>query len=247
MSESKEPHPSVPKEVEVTTGHMAALSISDPEVVIKIANKVKKYVLSQGLTTEIQGSDYVQVEGWQYAASLFGLTSKTLETRNESIYEDTVFKWRGWDKKTRSYVERKHTTYGKFRYFSTVAFFNQEGREIARGESMCTNQEVKKHTFDEYAIQSMAQTRAQGKAARMALAFIIKAAGYKPTPAEEMQDNEENENVVRDLPKEIKKKISGFKDEQSLKAWANDMSQWHSNVEFMHLVRSKIMELSGQS
>lgn len=39
----------------------------------------------------------------------------------------------------------------------------------------------------EYAIYSMAQTRAMGKAYRMAFSWIVKLAGYQPTPAEEME------------------------------------------------------------
>ena len=55
----------------------------------------------------------------------------------------------------------------------------------------CSNEEQKKHTFDEYAIESMAQTRAEGKAWRMLLAWMMKAAGFEQTPAEEMEEQKE--------------------------------------------------------
>lgn len=39
---------------------------------------------------------------------------------------------------------------------------------------------------DRPSVYSMAQTRALGKAYRMALSWIVKMADYEPTPAEEM-------------------------------------------------------------
>ena len=41
-------------------------------------------------------------------------------------------------------------------------------------------------------MMSMAQTRALGKAYRMALGWIMKMAGYEATPAEEMPDFKSN-------------------------------------------------------
>jgi len=43
-----------------------------------------------------------------------------------------------------------------------------------------------------YARRSMAQTRATGKACRMSFSWIMKLAGYEPTPAEEMPDYEQS-------------------------------------------------------
>jgi hypothetical protein len=43
-----------------------------------------------------------------------------------------------------------------------------------------------KATFEEYAVASMSQTRAIGKAYRNLLGFVMKSAGYADTPAEEM-------------------------------------------------------------
>ena len=43
-----------------------------------------------------------------------------------------------------------------------------------------------KRSFDEYAICSMAQTRAVGKAYRLLIGWLMKSAGYEATPLEEM-------------------------------------------------------------
>ena len=52
--------------------------------------------------------------------------------------------------------------------------------------AICTNKEHGKTNFDEYAVASMAQTRAVGKAFRMKIGWLLKVAGYETTPAEEM-------------------------------------------------------------
>jgi hypothetical protein len=57
---------------------------------------------------------------------------------------------------------------------------------LSRGYAVCSNKENSKRRFDEYAIASMAQTRAVGKAYRNILAWLMKAAGFEATPAEEM-------------------------------------------------------------
>ncbi|MBK8185727.1 MAG: hypothetical protein IPK63_23660 [Candidatus Competibacteraceae bacterium] len=40
----------------------------------------------------------------------------------------------------------------------------------------------------------MAQTRATGKACRLAFSWIMSLAGYEPTPAEEMPDKQQSDN-----------------------------------------------------
>ena len=57
---------------------------------------------------------------------------------------------------------------------------------VGSGFAICSNRENGKRHYQEFAIASMAQTRAIGKAYRNILAWIIRAAGYEPTPAEEM-------------------------------------------------------------
>jgi hypothetical protein len=57
---------------------------------------------------------------------------------------------------------------------------------VSVGIAICSNKEGSKKFFDEYAILSMAQTRAVGKAFRNQLAWLMKAAGFEATPAEEM-------------------------------------------------------------
>jgi hypothetical protein len=73
---------------------------------------------------------------------------------------------------------------------------------MGRGIAICSNKEAIKRNFEEYAIASMAQTRAEGKAYRMLLSWLISAAGYETTPAEEADGYERG-----DMPTEDEKNI----------------------------------------
>jgi hypothetical protein len=70
------------------------------------------------------------------------------------------------------------------------------GNVVGRGFATCSNKEHTKKSFADYAICSMAQTRAVGKAYRLALGWLMKAAGYEATPAEEMSDLGTSAEVV---------------------------------------------------
>lgn len=50
------------------------------------------------------------------------------------------------------------------------------------------------------AVYSMAQTRAMGKAYRMCFSWIVKLAGFQPTPAEEMEHPTFNDTYTVDAP-----------------------------------------------
>jgi hypothetical protein len=65
---------------------------------------------------------------------------------------------------------------------------NREGREVAGAESMCLRSERAWSKRDEFAVRSMAQTRASGKALRLALGYIVTLAGWEALPAEEITD-----------------------------------------------------------
>jgi hypothetical protein len=71
--------------------------------------------------------------------------------------------------------------------------------------AICSNKEMSKKGFDEYAIASMAQTRAIGKAYRNKMAFIMKMAGYEATPAEEVPAQEATEATSVTIKNEVVK------------------------------------------
>ena len=74
------------------------------------------------------------------------------------------------------------------------------GALVGAAEAQVTRQEQNWRSRDDYALRSMAQTRATGKAMRLPLGFVMSLAGYEATPAEEMPAgvNAETGEIVPD-------------------------------------------------
>lgn len=139
-----------------------ALSLSKPQEALQVASTLQTFVTERKLTANIQGKNYPLVEAWQFAGSQLGLIPIVKEVKNLSSQEELKYE---------AFVEVVRLT---------------DGLVMSRGYAVCSNKEHSKKRFDEYAIASMAQTRAVGKAYRNILAWLMKAAGFEATPAEEM-------------------------------------------------------------
>lgn len=132
----------------------------------KLVSELMAYVDDNKLAVNIAGKKYLQVEAWQFTGSQLNLTAVVTEI--EDITPED----------------------GKAKYKATVeVIHNPTGQLVSRGFALCSKTETKKSSFDEYAVASMAQTRAIGKAYRNILAWLPKMAGYEGTPAEEISDN----------------------------------------------------------
>ena len=78
----------------------------------------------------------------------------------------------------------------KYKYEARVEVRNsQNGMAITSAEAICSTEESAWGKRDEYAIKSMAITRATAKAYRIGLSFLATLAGLEPTPAEEIPPN----------------------------------------------------------
>ena len=129
---------------------------------LQLSNELSKLIKEKGLSSNIQGKQFVNVEGWQFAGASLGLMP--IITNTQDLSNETTIK-----------------------YMATCEVRNiNTGNVVATGIALCSNAEKTKRYFDEYAILSMAQTRAIGKAYRNLLAWLMKAAGFEATPAEEM-------------------------------------------------------------
>jgi hypothetical protein len=135
---------------------------------LNLSKDLAKLIKEKGLSSNIQGKQFVNVEGWQFAGASLGLMPIITET--------TDLTRRGTEP---GQVEIKYIAKCEVRNINT-------GQLVATGVAICSNFEHSKKRFDEYAILSMAQTRAIGKAYRNLLAWLMKAAGFEATPAEEM-------------------------------------------------------------
>lgn len=136
--------------------------IQSPEKTLEVAKVLTRYIKDNGLAVNIKGNDYVKAEGWQFAGSQLGIIPVIEEVTDLSNEK-----------------ELKYKTVVKLKRLDT-------NQIVGCGIAICSNKEHSKKSFDEYAICSMSQTRAIGKAYRNLLAWLITAAGFSPTPAEEM-------------------------------------------------------------
>lgn len=132
----------------------------------KLAKQLQQFAKDNNLTANIAGKQYMQVEGWQFIGTQMGLTD-VVQTCEPIPSENPK----------------------EIKYKAEVTVINQNGTIISRGFAFASNQEKKKTTFEEYAVASMAQTRAIGKAYRNFLSWIVKMAGYEATPFEEVDKN----------------------------------------------------------
>lgn len=152
---------------------MGILSAGTPAALVQgataMAQELAGVIRSQGLATRIQGREFVQVEGWTTLATMLGVVAREVSTIEDPEREGV--------------------------YISTVELVRMaDGAIISRASAECGDPDeldrYKKPVWanrPRYARRSMAQTRATGKACRLAFSWIMRLAGYEPTPAEEMQ------------------------------------------------------------
>jgi len=176
---------SKPKEISV----IKTYALDKPAEMVTMATVLKAHIVKNELYTNIKGRNYAHVDGWQFAGFLTNLTAIV-----ESVKDLSTDKEIKWQAEVKVYAGDKH---------------------ISSGFAVCSNKEAIKKGFDEYAILSMAQTRAIGKAYRNKLGWVMKLAGYESTPVEEMK-KVDGKNI--DLPAE-KTTAEAKKEEDDMKNW----------------------------
>ncbi|MEI2774329.1 MAG: hypothetical protein V9G98_27755 [Candidatus Competibacter sp.] len=131
----------------------------------EMAGALADVIERQHLATVIQGRKHVNVEGWTTLAVMLGVVAREVQTvETEGIYTAVVELVRMSD-----------------------------GVCISRASAECGD-EPPWNKRPRYARRSMAQTRATGKACRLAFSWIMALAGYEPTPAEEMPDAQKSDD-----------------------------------------------------
>jgi hypothetical protein len=128
----------------------------------EIATVLKDVIEKQGLFTLISGKKYIKAEGWQTLGTFLSVTAKE---KSVVKHEDGSFE---------AYVELL-----RFR----------DGTVVGGASAICTRKERRWEKADDYAVRSMAVTRATGKAFRLSFAWIVTLAGYAPTNEEEMPEH----------------------------------------------------------
>jgi hypothetical protein len=126
-----------------------------------IAKTVALQINNTNFITKIQGKNYPKVEWWTTIGAALGLFPVVKYSRRLDRDDEVI-------------------------YESRVEVMNN-GRIVTAGEAICSSKERNWGNRDEYAIKSMAITRATGKAYRTGLSMIAVMAGLEATPAEEME------------------------------------------------------------
>jgi hypothetical protein len=141
--------------------HAGLFKSDEPDEIIArathTAGALAEVIQQQKLFIKISGRDHVRVEGWTLLGTLLGVFPYTVWTRP---IED------GWEARCEART--------------------LNGQTVGAAEAECLKSESNWRTRDDYAIRSMAQTRATSKALRQPLGFVMALAGFDPTPAEEM-------------------------------------------------------------
>lgn len=137
---------------------------------------------------------HVDIEGWQTLATLLGAaiiprppvavidpgTGKAL-LRTFEVHEKTYHKKAdgGGLKSERTWTVEGHD-------WQVSVDIVKDGALVASGTGLCSRTEKKWIDSDEFAVQSMAATRAASKAVANCARWIVALAGYSTTPSEEM-------------------------------------------------------------
>jgi len=127
------------------------------------ATEIARVVREQGLSKTISGREYLTAEAWSMVGRVLGLA---VTVDDPQPFTDT---------------------YNQTGYACRAHVHDRHGVLIATASAICTRNERRWSNADEYAIFSMAQTRAVGKAHRVGLSAIAVLAGFQATPAEEAE------------------------------------------------------------
>ncbi len=141
--------------------------IGPPEEILagakRAAQALQGVIAAKKKPVIISGEQYLEFEDWQTVGRFYGITAKVISTAPVQFGDVHGFDARA------------------------VVIRASDGMELSAAEAMCLNDEPNWKNRPLFMLRSMAQTRACAKALRNVLAWVVVLAGYRPTPAEEMQ------------------------------------------------------------
>ena len=128
------------------------------------AAALKDVIQRKARPVRFNGEQYLEFEDWQTVGRFYGITVRVLP----------------------EFVQ--YVQYGNAAGFEATAeaYHAESGRVLSVASSMCLDDEPNWRKKPLFQLRSMAQTRACAKALRNVLSWIVVLAGYRPTPAEEM-------------------------------------------------------------
>lgn len=180
------------------------------------ADRLMEVVKNAGLAINFGGKkDHIEFEAWQTVGKFYGMTVKCVDTRFVTYgtaqgFESTSIvidrygneisraeamclndedKWKSKAKYSYLYVLKdgtKQETEPDRGQIEWVDNPNKPGKKMPKREKVKIGDEA----VPLFQLKSMAQTRSNAKALRNVLAWVVVLAGFSPTPAEEMIEEE---------------------------------------------------------
>ena len=139
----------------------------DPQEVLDEAMRAAKLLTSvinqKAHPVRFRGETYLEFEDWQTVGRFYGATVRIISTTFVT-FGDVV----GFEARAECVDQRT-------------------GNILSCAESMCLSDEDNWKNKPLFQLRSMAQTRSGSKAFRNVFSWVVVLAGYKPTPAEEME------------------------------------------------------------
>lgn len=205
------------------------LSLSNPKQIMEFGKELAKYIIANNLSVVIQNKSYCLVDGWKWAGAAFGLTAVcdepvAIHEKMDQVYTVHALRERSSNGKTwqeevllfaniiqcpdriledfkakNKAIKENARRHFNYKCASKIIRIS-DGMIISTGFATCSNLESKKIGFDEYAVNSMSQTRAIGKGFRNLLGYVMNAAGFEATPAEEMEEFADKKEPEPELP-----------------------------------------------
>lgn len=173
------------------------------------ANALMPVVREKNLTVSIQGREHLRVEAWTTLGAMLGVTPVCSWTRKLE---------NGWEAR----VEAR----------------TLDGRVIGAAEAECLTTEKRWSDADDFAVRSMAQTRATSKALASVLRFVATLGGAEGTPAEELapEANGKATTKQREFAERLLKD-SELSDDARVAVWRWGQEDGH------HLSRSRASQI----
>lgn len=158
----------IPQPTEFSDTNDAMIRFEKPAQVLQRAKEaaqaLESVIKNKRRPVIFNGEQYLEFEDWQTVARFYKLAVKIIST---------------------NVVE-----FGGIKGFEARASVIdlETGAEVSSADSMCLQDEKNWSFKPLFQLRSMAQTRACAKALRNVLAWVVVLAGFKPTPAEEMEN-----------------------------------------------------------
>lgn len=203
-----------------------------PEVVLEEATKAAKalgtVLAGKKKKVMMNGEQYLEFEDWQTVGRFYGVTAKIKETSfidfggvqgfeakavairadgmeisaAEAMCLNDEEKWRARPKYETLYILKDGSKQKDDPPKDQIVWIdnpNSQGKKMPKRERLLVGEEA----VPLFQLKSMAQTRAAAKALRNVLAWVVVLAGYKPTPAEEL-DGQTDDSIINIQPAESK-------------------------------------------